>query len=137
MRTYNWKPEKIKSPEQEKDENGKDVFEEDGITPKLKIIDKESPFEGIVILKVPKYTERLKFMRQCGIGVKDGEIDQLKMVEIGIEHITKVQLTRKENGQVFETTDDLQYDKDGSDVLNSIANDIVSGVRLGEGLNPN
>ena len=71
MLTHNWKPGKVKIAEQEKDSDGKDVFEEDGITPKMEIIEKDSPFTGIVILKVPKYTERLGFMRQCGIGKKD------------------------------------------------------------------
>ena len=136
MRTHNWKPGKVSVAEQAKDENGKDIFEEDGMTPKMEVIEKDSPFEGIVILKVPKYTERLKYMRECGIGKKDSEIDQLKLIKIGIDHITKVELIRKEDKHVFKSVDDLEYDKDGADVLSSIANDIVSGIRLGENLSP-
>ena len=47
-----------------------------------------------------------------------------------------IELIRTEDNKVFQSTDDLEYDKDGADVLGSIANDIVTGIRLGENLNP-
>lgn len=136
MRTHIWKPEEIDSPEEVKDNDGNTVYEEDGLTPKIKMIKKDSPFKGIVIFKICKYTERLKYMKECNLGVEGKDADQVKMVELALENITKVELTRIDDGMKFTTTEELEHDKEGSSVLSLIANDILTGVRLGENLIP-
>lgn len=135
MRTHIWTPEPLDVPEEEKNDKGETIYKEDGVTPKIKVVKKDSPFKGIVIFKIPKYTERLEYIKECKIG-KDEDPDAKRMVEIAIERITKVELTRIDDGMEFKTIEDLQYDKDGGSVLSSIANDIMGGVRLGENLIP-
>ena len=136
MRTHIWKPEEIDSPEEVKDNDGNSVYEEDGITPKIKMIKKPSPFKGIIIFEICKYTERLKMMKECNIGVEKKDTDTVKMVEIALKKITKVELTRIDDGKEFKTTEELEFDKEGSAVLMQIANDVLTGVRLGENLIP-
>jgi len=136
MRTHIWKPGEVDTPEEVKDEKGDTVYEEDGVTPKIKVIKKPSPFKGIVIFNIPKYTERLGYIKDCNIGKEGADTDQQKMIEIAMKRITKVELTRIDDGMKFSSTEELEYDKDGGNVLSLIANDIMSGVRLGENLIP-
>lgn len=132
VRTHKWTPGKVNSVDQKKDADGKLVYEDDGITPVFDVTEVDSPFTGSVTYKIPKYTERLKFMKDCKIGVKDESPDTEKMVNLAIQHITIVDLTHKETETKITCVDDLEYIKEGADVLNSIANELIQGVSLGK-----
>jgi len=128
MKTYVWTaPEKITTVKMDKDENGEVIQKQE---------EKDNPFEGTVILKVPKYTERLQFMKTCNFGskVEDGVNydSMIEMIKIAKDHITKVELKRKEDGQEFTTVDDLEYDSEGSEILNELGTKILGGVKLGK-----
>jgi hypothetical protein len=100
-----------------------------------------TPFKGSVKIKVPKYTDRLRLMKECNFKVRaDGQIDPntdmidqaIKMVEVAKKHVLEVDLVRDEDKERFTDFESLEYDSDGSEVINEIANFVMSGGRLGK-----
>ena len=136
MKTYKWNaPKKINVPEVLK---AGDMFEGKKLK-ENKTTEKEidNPFKGSVIIQVPKYTERLGYIKECNFNPDDGASSStyesmIKMVGIAKKHITKVELLRISDEQIFSSVDDLEYDKEGSDVLNTIATLVLEGVKLGK-----
>lgn len=101
-------------------------------------------FEGVIKVKVPKYCDRLKLMKDANFKISStGEIDPtvdlleqaMKMVEIAQSHTESVKLKRVDDGFEIKSFEDLEYDKDGSDLINEIANFVIGGGRLGKPLN--
>lgn len=131
MRTHNWKPGKVTKVDQVKDDEGNFILDDDG-TPKMKTSEVDSPFSGIVIINVPKYTERLKLQKKCNLAAKEGSIDQAALAKIGLEHITKVELVHIKSEKAITDKEELEYSKEGADVILSIANDVLGGISLGE-----
>lgn len=101
--------------------------------------DGDHPFEGHVLIQVPKYRERLCIIKELNFQVsEDGQAkvnpSQLdsagKLIEVAEKHVKEIDLVRKDDQMEFKTFEDLEYDKDGSEVINEIANSILEGVRL-------
>lgn len=128
---FTWKPAKYKTVEAVENEKGEVETKE---------VEKDSPFDGFVDVKMPKYGERLKYSKDCNIGAtKDGEIDvannfdiAINLLEISRKHIGRVSLKRIEDGFEFTSVDQLEYDKEGSEVLSQIGAQILQGFRLGK-----
>ena len=105
--------------------------------PKLEV-DGKKVFDGDVTIAIPKYKERLAMLKDINFKFNGTEIDaglgqidsMIKMVEIAELHIKRFNLTR--NGEYITSVDDLQYDKEGSDLLNEIGNVILSGIPMGK-----
>jgi len=58
------------------------------------------------------------------------------MIIIAKNHIEEngIKLVHKETKVEFKTFDDLEYDKDGSEIINQIANAVLQGVQMGKPL---
>jgi hypothetical protein len=98
-------------------------------------------FEGHVVFNIPKYTERLKYIKQCGFKTgDDGQIvvsledtDSLvAMVEIAEKHVVEVNLTHKATGKVFQSMEALQYDNVCDALLSELSGKVLSGFSLGK-----
>ncbi|GAH17770.1 unnamed protein product, partial [marine sediment metagenome] len=122
MKTHKWElPEKIKTVEMKKagEEYKGETLKEDRVIKD----EKKNPFTGSIIIEVPKYTQRLQYLKECNFKTnKAGEVDQsggtydsiIKMIDIAKKHMTKVEVMRVEDGLLFESIEDLEYDKEGS-----------------------
>jgi len=100
-----------------------------------------SPFEGEIKVKVPKYKDRLKLLKECNFKMDDkGEIskgtDQFdsveKVVEIAESHILQVNVKHKETEEEFDSVEGLSYTQEGSELINDIGNMVLSGFKLGK-----
>jgi len=133
VREFIWIPGKVSKPEEVKDDDGITILDEDG-GPKTKMVEEDSPFEGQIVISIPKYTQRLKYMKEMNFGGKDSNQTEImeRLVALAIKHIKKVDLSFIETGEKLESVDDLEYCKEGADALNSIANKILEGVSLGK-----
>jgi hypothetical protein len=99
-----------------------------------------SPFTGHIMVEVPKYIERLQYIKDMKLSVGDsgevkgdvGNIDQaIKVVEIAKKHIKEVALTVVSTGQEVKSLEDLEYSFEGSQLMNEVANLVLSGIKLG------
>lgn len=128
---YTWRPTKYKTFEAvESKETGKTETEE---------VEKESPFEGTIDIKIPKYSERLQYSKECNISVNDGEISHAnhfdaatKLLEIAKKHIGQIKLKRIDDGFEFTSADQMEYDREASEVLSQIGAKILEGFKLGK-----
>jgi hypothetical protein len=127
---FTWKPDKYKTVE---------AVEVDGESV-TKEVEKDSPFDGFIDVKMPKYGERLQYSKECNIKVdKTGEVDSannfdiaIKLLEIAKKHISTVKLKRKDDGFEFTAVEQMEYDKEGSEVLSQVGAQILQGFRLGK-----
>ena len=102
--------------------------------------DSNKVFEGEVTISLPKYKERLQMLKEVNFKYVNGQVESgldqidsmVKVVEIAEKHIVSVNLTRIEDQAQFLSIDDLQYDKDGADLINEIGNVILSGMPVGK-----
>lgn len=120
MKEFTW------SPQDKEDDNGKKVV---------------AVFKGSVKLKIPKYRERLKLIKDMQFKVSpSGEVEQgssamdnaIQMVELVDKHVTSLKLSKKDCKHEFSTVADLEYDKEGSELINEMANVILGGISLGK-----
>lgn len=97
-------------------------------------------FKGKVRLKIPKYRERLKLIKDLQFKVNSsGDVEQgdsamdnaIQMVEMAAKHVVTVKLVKKGVKKEFSSVEDLEYDKEGSELINDIANVILGGISLG------
>jgi len=138
MKIIDWKPGKVDVSDPVLDKDGNPVLDSDG-SPKIKITKKDSPFKGIVQLKMPKYLERMKLMKKCNFNTSNGKdektdgLDSMeKLIQISLDHIHSVKLIRIDDEREFNCIDDLEYDVEGSSLLNEIGQKIIGGARLGK-----
>lgn len=115
---------------------GKVVLDEEG-----KPVTDPSLFKGEIILKIPKYAERLKLVGQLAVNIEsDGQVKTtketmaaaIKMAEIAQEHIVSLKVENVETKEVYASFDDLEYDQDGTALINECANVVVNGIRMGK-----
>jgi len=101
--------------------------------------EKPSPFIGHVLLKIPRYRERLAMIKgagyktgEDGVGVSDG-IDMMDKLLEGVEtHVIGVHLTHKKTSLKFESLEDLECYQEGTELINELGQVLLSGVKLGE-----
>ena len=135
---FTYKPEPRKLP----------VMEADGLSPKKdkdgNMILEEAPavYEGEVKVRGANAPQRMKYMREINVGLdSSGEISDLdsisrteKLFEIAGKHIEDVNLKRVDDGYEIKSFDELSYDSDCLGLVTSIANKILTGVKLGKEL---
>jgi hypothetical protein len=101
----------------------------------------ESAVVGKVVFEVPKWTERMKYVKECKFTIDSegnveagaDQIDSLiKMVELATPHIKTVDLKTKEGSSVFKSFDDLQSDPICDAVLVEIASAVINGAAVGK-----
>ena len=100
---------------------------------------KESGFEGHVMLKVPKYKQRIRILRECNfnidaageMGKGAAQFDSIeKIIEVTESHVLSVELKYGET--VIGEIEELGYYQEGVELLNEIGNLILSGFSLGK-----
>jgi hypothetical protein len=115
-----WKPEPIVG------ENGKEV---------------EPLVEGEVEVDLPKYVQRLRYLKQAKIKLSDkGEVDAggdpleqaILAVELAEKHIKKVNLTVKETGKKVKSVDEMGYLPECEAALTEIGFLVLNGPPLGK-----
>lgn len=93
---------------------------------------------GEVKIRVPKYTERLRYVKECnfkldGSGNAVLSTDQLdsviKMIEFASKHVVSVDL--KHGEKEFKTWEELECDPVCDSFISSFSGEILSGVSLG------
>ncbi len=103
--------------------------------------DEKLVFEGEVVINLPKYSERLALLKSLNFKTSnDGKVEassdqidsMIKMIEIASKHVASVKVRRIDDGYEFNSIDELEYDKEGSELINEIANVIMSGVKMGK-----
>jgi hypothetical protein len=132
MYFYDWLPREIDAVKT--DDNGLPVKDAAG---NVVLEKKQAIFEGKVKVKIPKHSERMGFLKSMSLNVNEkGEVEKAsnldmseKIFEYAISHVEDVNLTRKSDGLKF-TKEMLEYDQDGAEVLASIGNQLIQGVRL-------
>ena len=129
---FTWKPEgtrKVVRPVEDAKE-GEEQFKE---------VDEDWPFEGEVLVRMAKGPDRLQMSKECRVEVVDGKVVKkdnfdaaIKIAEIGRKYIKTIKLTRKEDKFVFDNIDDLEYDKEGMEVITAIGSKVLEGVQVGK-----
>lgn len=102
-------------------------------------------FEGVIELNIPKYTQRLKYIKQCNFKAKKNEKGELEvdagldsldsiveMVEIAKQHVEKVNVRHKESQAVFKSWDELEENPVCDGLLSEIGSMVVNGPVLGK-----
>jgi len=104
----------------------------------LKYVPKDPKWEGFVELKVPNYKERLRMAQDLNLSsIADApmvdQIDKLSgLHDAVLAHVNAVDL--KFEGIVFNSVDDLEYYKEGYELINEIGGVLMSGITLGKPL---
>ena len=135
MYTFKWAPKELDV--LEVDSENKPVLNEDG---SYKYKKSPALFSGEVLLMIPKNSERMSLLKDLSLAIDTkGEISKAEamdrgeqMVSFALKHIKEVNLVRIEDGYKFDKTEMLEYDADGSAILNQIASTLANGVRLGK-----
>lgn len=99
--------------------------------------DELNPYSGVVKLKLPKFSERSKILRDINFKRDEkGEIDTSsslesleKLEKVVKDHVLKMEV--KKNKKVFNTCEELEYDNSYATFVNEIATVIINGVDLG------
>ncbi len=103
--------------------------------------DDKPVFSGEVVIQLPRYAERMMLLKSINFKASgDGKVDfagdqidsLVRMIGIAEKHVLSVNVTRVEDGYEFKSIEDLEYDKDGSELINEIANVVISGVKMGK-----
>lgn len=99
-----------------------------------------NPFEGTVTVEVPKYRHRLALIKELNLkfgsdGKVDSSVDQIdmavKMADLAEKHAKSIDLTHKPTGEKVKTFEELEYSRDGAQMINEIAGIVVGGASLG------
>lgn len=124
---YEWSPEDIEI-----------EIEKDGKLVKETI---KTEFEGKVSIEVPKYVQRMKYLKECNFKIGEGSQVQMgmesmdsivKMIELAPKHVKNVSLSHMKSGDKFKKWEDLEEDYRCDQILNQIASVIVNGPQLGK-----
>jgi len=99
--------------------------------------DKMTEFDGHIILRCPTFGERMRYMKDCGIGIDskgqmkaiENPLEQIeKMVELSRDHYKEIKVTHN-NGSKYKSYDDLAYDPDCDKILAAVGGLILKGFR--------
>lgn len=97
----------------------------------------DNPFSGHVVIDVPTYKERISLVKAMEFKANEkGELvenDSFSKAEflVGLaeKHLKKIDVKNKE-GVKFTSFEDLNYEKDGADLINRIGAMVLEGVKL-------
>ena len=96
----------------------------------------ESSLEGIVEVDIPKYVQRLKYLKEANFKINsDGSVDQktdslgitIKAVELAEKHIKKVNLTVRGTDKKIKSVDEMQYSPECEMALTEIGFLVLNG----------
>lgn len=104
----------------------------------------ESPFSGKVILRIPKYLERLEMVKKFQFGVnKNAEVESsdqvdstMRAFEIIGPHVVSMELKIKETEEEITSLEDLGYYQEGLALMMELAGFILGGIKLGKKSKP-
>ena len=98
----------------------------------------DAKVKGYLVLVVPSYPQRMKYLGQIGYKVKDGKIDfsegddqlnaMIQSLEIAKAHYKEIHL-EKADGVKIESYEDLEVDPDCEAVMNEVAAQVLQGFR--------
>lgn len=97
--------------------------------------------QGTVKVRLPKYTERLQYLRDCQFKINgDGDIEidsgmidsTIKMIQIAEKHVESVDLAL-ESGKEIKSFEEMEYFPECEPVLQELGNLMLSGVQVGNG----
>lgn len=97
---------------------------------------KAEGWSGTIKLKVPNYKERLAIVKEMNLGsIAEANVsEQLDLTEKLLDrvqlHVEAVDL--KFGKQAFTSFEDLQYCKEGSDLINEVGSVLMQGISLGK-----
>jgi hypothetical protein len=99
---------------------------------KLDVLGKEinNPFDGHMVLSVPKYKERIEIVQKMGLE-DDNVSNAIKLIDLVYARCKEVDLTHRETGTKINTLDDLGFSEEGSALINAAGKILVSGYQLG------
>lgn len=107
----------------------------------FKFVPKNEVFEGFVTVRVPKYMDRLKLLKECNfsfgangeVNAGSGQFESIeKMVSVVEKHVSAVEIVVKSTQEAIKSLDDLSYTAEGSELINELANLILGGFKLGK-----
>lgn len=104
---------------------------------------KESGFEGNIMVKVPKYKERMKLLRECNfkldaegnVGSGMEQFDSIdKLISITESNVSSVSLVYGEGDGAcsIDSIEELGYYQEGVELITELGNLILSGFALGK-----
>lgn len=100
----------------------------------------DSKLEGTVEVEVPKYIQRLKYLKDANFKINsDGsvgnDVDNLDLtiraIELAEKHIKKVDLTVVETGEKIKSVEEMQYSPYCEQPLTEIGFLVINGPQLG------
>ena len=100
----------------------------------------ESPFEGSVEIEIPKYTQRLKYIRDCNfVTGTDGEISAgmdnvdsiISMIESARPHVKNVKVKNVETGDEASSFEELEDNPAFDALLPVLAPLVLNGGKVG------
>lgn len=99
----------------------------------------DNPFSGEVILKIPAYPERIKFIRALKYDVNEkGEqslvdgITQLERFYTVKPHIESMDVVIKDSGEKISDLDKLLSYEEGAFILKLLVKIVADGIKLGK-----
>ena len=97
---------------------------------------KAEGWSGTIKIKVPNYKERLSIVKELNLGaIADASASEQidlteKLLDKVMLHVESVDL--KFGKQSFSSFEDLQYCKEGSDLINEVGSVLMTGISLGK-----
>lgn len=99
--------------------------------------DEPNPYSGSVKLKLPKFAERSRILRDVNFKRDNkGEIDTFgslesleRLEQVVKDHVLKMEV--KKGKKIFNTCEELEYDNSYGTFVNEVATVVINGVDLG------
>lgn len=100
---------------------------------------KDGPFNGYVVMTMPKYSERKKLIKKYGIkanatGQVDFEVDAIEslsaMVDGVKEYVEEVKIKRVHDKKEYVSFEDLEYDPSCDALLEDLGRLLIQGETL-------
>ena len=100
----------------------------------------KKPFTGEVKIELPKYTQRLKYIKECNFRINaDGEIDEgidqvdslIKMIEVAGQHIKSVKV-KHESGIEVKSYEEMEDFTEFDSLVSELASFVLNGGQVGK-----
>lgn len=98
---------------------------------------KSEGFSGAITVDVPKYTDRLRLLKDVNFSAGDKELDKtsgvesmIRMIEIAPNYIKEIEVVRIFDGKKYTSFEELNEDAD--EVCVEITKLVFEGVKLGK-----
>lgn len=102
----------------------------------------EAAYAGSVTLRVPSYDDRMSLYEGAGLDAGDDEAPESRIRKSSIpmmrhvaklapQFVEKIEITRKKDGFVFGTFEQLSYDTDGNKVITEIVTKLIGRHEIG------